>query len=155
MTRQKSAEHYKCRRGGSVGQMAVSAASALCVWSVYGRRDSICVRILITLFFRSEVAQSDFVPCVGQGVTVFVSIIPKYIDALVQYRHEVKRSVTVQIWILHSLSQTTISTSSLLWNRRPLTFCFIDEEVETAVRKWLRLISPTSTAKFLNSCQVL
>lgn len=105
------------------------------------------------LFFQSEVAQSDFVPCLGQGATVFVSIIPKYVDALVQYRHVFRSSVTVQIRILHSLSQTTISTSSLLWNRRPLTFCFRDEEVETAVRKWLRLICPTSTAKFLNSCQ--
>ena len=119
---------------------------------VYGRWESICVRIHVTLFFRSEVAQRDFSPCVGQGPAVFVSIIPKYIDALVQYQHECKSSVTVQIWILHSLSQTTISTSSLLWNRRPPTFCFSDE-VEMAVRKWLRLISPTSTAKFLNSCQ--
>lgn len=83
----------------------------------YRRRDSICVRIHVALFFRSEDAQSDFVPCVGQGATEFVSIIPKYIDALVQYQHEVKRSVMVQVWILHSLSQTTISTSSLLWNR--------------------------------------
>jgi hypothetical protein len=35
----------------------------------------------------------------------------------------------------------------------PPTFCFSDGEMEMTVRKWLRLISPTSTAKFLNSCQ--
>ena len=64
---------------------------------VYMRRDSICVQIHVTIFFRSEVAQSDFVPRVGQGATVFVSRNPRHIDALVQYRHEVKRSVAVQI----------------------------------------------------------
>jgi len=155
MTRQKSTEHYKCRRmqgaAGSNGRPSTVHVECLnvCLWAEglhtrsHPRNPIFPVRNCTAPFRPLRWTRSH---CICQHN-------PQIHDALVQYRHEFKSSVTVQIGILHSLSQPTISTSPLLWNRRSPTFCFSDEEVEMSVRKWLLLTSPTSTAKFLNSCQ--
>jgi hypothetical protein len=75
MTRQKSTQHYKCRRmqgaAGSFGRPSTVHVECLnvCLWAegLHTRSHP-----------RNPIAQRHFVPCVGQGATVFVSIIPKY-----------------------------------------------------------------------------
>jgi len=109
MTGQKSTEHYKCRctqlrrrlseAAGSIGRPSTVHAECLnvCLWTEgLHVRSHPCnpvfpVRSSTTRFCSLRWTRSH---CI-------VSIIPKYIDALVQYRHQFKSSVTVQIWILH------------------------------------------------------